>query len=206
MEDRLFIRQGAVVTDAHLRALDAAIARATPRPSAGTRLTITPDGYHRSYSGAPGGASSPVFRPAVSLVNGGALVRWSGPRALIGGVVPTIGDVEIFATDPATKARPHLEVTAADVNEHGECGIYFRVEVDRADDFRVRAVLPVASAQLPPPKEPGIAYCLALFLRTRGGRLTYVEDDDRELFSNQGFFAANRRTDGTFEPLFWARF
>lgn len=206
--ERLFLKRGERVTDAHVRALDRAIAGTAKLGGIGTRRRVLPWGTITSFAGrGGGGADAPVFRPEVSILEGGeaAEVRWSGPRALIGGIVPTIVDAEIFTEDPVTGLRPALRVERAQCSEAGECGIFFRVEVNRADDFRAATVTPIAAPALPP-REPGIAHKLALFLRLRRDRLSYIETDDRELFSSQGFLAILRRDSGIFEPLFWATF
>lgn len=200
--ERLFLRNGEQPTPSHLARLEALTAQNTQLRSASVRRRILPWGTHTHFSGQGGRGTAPVFAPDVTITGSTALVRWSGPRALIGGVAPKIKDREIFADDPATGLRPALEVTEKDFNELGECSVFFRVEVD--EDFRAKTVEPIASPKLPLPS-PHNGYCLALFLRMRGGAMDYDEDTDRQLFTAQGFFAATRRPNGVFESLFWAR-
>jgi hypothetical protein len=119
-------------------------------------------------------------------------------------VVPTIDGKEIFAVDPETGARPFLEVPFANFAGKDEISIFFKVTADPLDDFRAGVVTPIALAKLPAPA-PHVAHALALFLRRRGESFSYQEPDDRALFSAQGFLAVNRRQNGQFTPLFWAR-
>lgn len=205
--ERLELRQGETVTAAHINALDRAIARSAGRAGVGVRRRVYPFGTSYSYRGSGGGGSAPVFEPAVTLLDADtAEVRWDGPRALIGGVAPTIGEVEIFEEDPVTGLRPALTVTRDSFNAIGECGIYFRVTADPGDGYRAKTVTPIASPGMPP-AEKYLGYCLALFLRLRAGTISYEEDDDRELFSSQGFLAIRvREATGIFQSLFWSRF
>jgi hypothetical protein len=204
MIDRLELRHGEKVTAEHINALDRAIARHRGVPGVRVRRHIWPWGTSYSYHGTGGSGSAPVFQPVVNVLDRDTVeVRWDGPRTLIGGVAPTIDDVEIFETDERTGQRPALLVTRGDFGEQGECGIYLRVTVDA--DFRAKIVTPIAAPTLPD-RAAYQADCLALFLRLRGGSITYNEEDDRELFSAQGFFAVLRRPTGIFEPLFWAKF
>ncbi len=204
--ERLELRAGEKVTAAHVAALDRSISKNAGLPGVGVRRKVFPWGTTYSYHGTGGGGgSAPVFAPQVEIIDRDtAAVRWDGPRALIGGVAPTIDAKEIFETLPETGLRPALLVTRGQFGPLGECGIYFRVTVG-GDDFSARTVIPVAAPTLPS-REAHQADCLALFLRLRAGIVSYEEDDDRELFSAQGFLAINRRASGIFEPLFWARF
>ena len=202
--DRLKVKRGAPVTSWFADALQKAIERTHTLSGPHTRRKITPWGTHTSVIASDGTGDSAVFRPAVKVKNGLAEVRWSGPRALIGGVAPTIGGKEIF-TPLGDGQRPALYVSAKDFGPLGECGIYFRCTADPADDFRLVTVTPVAAPSLPP-HEARVAHKLALFLRLRHNRITYVEDADRELFCSQGFLAILTREGGSFEPLFWAKF
>lgn len=198
--ERLLVRHGEKLTIKLLQGLDALIARNTPLRGLNTRVRILPWGTIRS-STATGGRtlSAPLFRPAVRVGPAAAFVQWTGPRALIGGVAPTIEGVEIFTERDGR--RPGIFVARSDF-ENGEVGIYFRVTVDPADDFRVRRVEPVAHAKLPPP-QPFIAHKLALFLRIRGNAISYKEDDDRALHCGVTFLAVNPRPDGRF-AAHWA--
>lgn len=204
--ERLLLKQAQKPTDRNVRALDAALARSQKLPGLGVRQRVLPWGTITSYDGGRGGGGgdAPVFRPVVSILADRAEIGWSGPRALIGGVVPTISDKEIMEVDPATGQRPVLKVPLAEFADAEEIGIFFRVTADPADDYRARTVEPVALPRLPAPA-PHLAHTLALFLRRRAGRLSYDESDDRELFCGQGFLAVNRRQNGVFTPLFWAR-
>lgn len=201
--DRLVVKTGATPTARDVRALDTAIDRTVKLPGIGVRRRVLPWGTITNYSGSRAGSgSAPIFRPAVRILKDTAEVRWSGPRALIGGVAPAFGKIEIF-DGKEIRSRPAVMISDNEVNAIGEVGIYFRVQVDT--DFQIRTVTPIASADLPD-REPYVAHKLALFLRIRRGKLSYVETDDRELFSGQGFLAVLRRTTGLFEPLFWAKF
>ena len=200
--DRLELPAGTMVTAEHVNLLDRAISRANQLPGVRVRRHIWPWGTSHSYHGGGGGASAPAFEPAVAILDAdSAEVRWDGPRALINGVAPTIGELEIFDEDPDTGERPVLRVNRADFGATGECGIYFRCEVD-ALNFEIAKITPVALPP-PPPPEKLVAHKLALFLRLRGGSVSYNEEDDRELFSSLGFFAVQRRASGVFSPLFW---
>jgi hypothetical protein len=202
--ERLELRHGEKVTAEHLNALDRAIARSRYLPGPRVRRRVWPWGTSHSYYGHGGTGSAPVFQPVVNVLDRDtAEVRWDGPRATIGGVAPTIDDVEIFEKDEATGQRPALLVQRSDFGDQAECGIYFRVTV--GTDFRAKSVTPIAAPSLPD-RAAYQADCLALFLRLRAGSITYNEEDDRELFSSQGFFAVLRRPSGIFEPLFWAKF
>lgn len=201
--ERLELRQGEPVNAAHVAQLDRAIVRNTGLPGARVRRRVWPWGTAHSYHGGSGGAaSSPVFQPEVALLDAdSAEIRWGGPRALIGGVAPTIDDVEIFTEDAETGLRPALLVKRESFTAAGECGVYFRVEVDAGDNFRAQKITPVALPP-PPPTLPFIAHKLALHLRLRAGVVSYVEEDDRALFFALGFFAVERRASGVFEPIF----
>ncbi|MEQ1862648.1 MAG: hypothetical protein ABMA13_22235 [Chthoniobacteraceae bacterium] len=200
--ERLTLKAGEKITTAHLHQLDSAIARQTPLRGLGVRTRRLPWGTIRNYQAShPGAASAPVFRPQVTTGAQIAEIRWSGPRGLIGGLAPTKGGVEIF--DDRKGNRPSIVISKAEFGDGDQCGIWFRVVTD--EKFKVRLVEPFAAPSLPAVK-PFIAYKLALFLRLRGGRITYSEAEDRELFCSQGFLAINRGEHGIFDPLFWAIF
>ena len=202
--DRLELPIGTVVTAEHVNLLDRAISRGNRLPGVRVRRHIWPWGTSHSYHGGSGGggASAPAFEPEVSILDqDSAEVRWTGPRALINGVAPTIGDAEIFDVNPETGERPALRVSRGDFSASGECGIYFRCDVE-SSDFGIVKITPVALPP-PPPTEKLVAHKLALFLRLRAGAVSYNEEDDRELFSSLGFFAVQRRATGVFSPLFW---
>lgn len=200
--DRLELRHGERVTAEHVNLLDRNIAKNAGLPGRGVRRHIWPWGTSHSYHGGGSTGSAPVFQPDVAIRDPDtAEVRWSGPRALINGVAPTIGTLEIFETDPDTGLRPVLIVDRGVFNAAGECGVYFRIEVEPVN-FGITKITPVA-APPPPATERLIAHKLALHLRLRAGRVSYEEDDDRELFSSLGFFAVQRRSGGNFAPLFW---
>jgi hypothetical protein len=205
--ERLTIRHGETPTARHLRQLDAAIARCARLGGRGVAQRVWPWGTSSVFRGSGGGGagSAPVFEPAVSILSADvAEVRWEGPRALIGGVAPVLEGSEIFTEDLDTGLRPAITVTREQFSAEGECGIYFRATLDHSE-FRVLSVTPFASPVLPV-RAPWEACKLALFLRVRNGAITYAEEDDRELFSSQGFFAVQRRTSGLCEPLWWAMF
>ena len=201
--DRLELRTGEPVTAAHINQLDRTIERSRSLRGAHVRRREWPWGTSHSYHGSGGGsASTPIFEPRVALLDRDtAEVRWDGPRALINGIAPTIGKREIFDEDPETGERPALVVKRESFSALGECGIYFRCEVEPLN-FGVVKVTPVALPP-PPPTEKLVAHKLALFLRLRGGVVSYEEADDRALFSNLGFFAVLRHPNGTFAPLFF---
>ena len=209
--ERLELKAGERVTAAHVAQLDRAVAKNAGLPGLRVRRRVYPWGTSHSFYGNGGGlASAPVFRPDVTIAADSAEVRWSGPRALIGGLAPVLGkdgggqDVEIFAEDAQTGLRPALMVprTAFDPATLA-CGIYFKVTTTAG--FDALRVEPVARAALPG-REPFTAYKLALFLRLRDGQPSYEEDKDRELFCSQGFLAVQQRPNGRFEALFWAQF
>lgn len=199
--DNLRVKQGETVTPQHVNALADAVERSRRLPSPNTRRKEFPWGTHVTSTTRGGASSHPVFRPAVSIANGEARVSWTGPRALIGGVAPTIEKIEIFANDPATRKKPFLTVRKESFSEIGECGIYFRISAPAAAAYRAVTVTPIASPTLPV-TEPFFAHKLALFLRIRRGKISYVEEEDRELFSSIAFTAALVTPAGRFEPIF----
>ncbi len=202
--ERLELRNGEPVNAAHVVALDRAITKNASLPGVHVRRRVFPWGTCHSYhaSGSGGLASAPAFEPDVTIVDSQtAEVRWNGPRALINGVAPRIDGHEIFTEDEETGARPALTVGRDAFNAAGECGVYFRCEVD-PQNFGIFKITPVA---LPPPPatEKLVAHKLALHLRLRAGAMSYDEDDDRELFSSLGFYAVSRRATGVFTALWW---
>jgi hypothetical protein len=203
--ERLELAPGAKVTGAHVAQLDRTIAQNQGLRGLRVRRRQYPWGIHHSYSGLNGGGDSPIFAPDVSFRGDGtAEVRWSGPRALIGGVAPTIEKAEIFTEDDQTGLRPVLLVDPTLYgSDTGECRIYFQVTT--YDDFSAKVVTPVAMSGKPV-VQAFTGYKLALFLRMRGGAPSYLEDADREMFCGQGFLAINQRAGGKFESLFWATF
>jgi hypothetical protein len=207
--DRLTLKHGEPVTANHLAQLDRNIARNKALRGAGVRRRQYPWGTTLSYFGQDGIGSAPVFQPDVSFdAQGTASVRWSGPTALIAGLVPTLGDGDspptIFTPDPKTGLFPALSVPRTQYSPLGECGIYFKVTVSQGDFVPIK-VQPVA---FPPATkvEAYTAYKLALFLRIRSNQPSYDEAEDREMFSSQGFLAVLQQQSGKFTPLWWATF
>lgn len=171
--------------------------RNTLNSGPGVRQRRTAHGTHISFRGGEGGSfASPKFRASITRKGDRWEVRWQ--RGLIGGVEPVIGDLAISAKGP-DKKTPALIVTAGDFDpEEGVCGLYFRVEVEAG--FAITRITPVAQPAKPP-KEPRVAHKLAGLLIRSGTAVRY----ERELYSNLGFFAANRKGNGFFDPLFfWA--
>lgn len=201
----LELRNGERVTAAHVDALDRRIARNGSRPGVRVRRVQRPWGTSFCSSAIGGVGDSPIFRPAVDFrADGTAEVRWSGPRALIGSVAPTIGKAEIFAEDAQTGLRPALVVSPTLYGkETSECLVYFKVTT--WPDFTAKTVTPVALAARPA-AEAYTAYKLALFLRKRDGAPSYLEEDDRVMFCGQALLAIQRRPSGKFEALFSATF
>ena len=206
--ERLKLKNGQPVTAAHVMALDRQIVRNNALLGSGVRRRVFPWGTTRSYFGRGGGTgSAPVFQPEVETSKDGAEVRWSGPRALIGGLAPVIGTddkaPEIFTEDADTGLRPAFKVTKNDFGAGDSLGIYFKLTTDPY--FNPLKVEPIASAAAPLP-QPFTGFKLALFLRLRAGAITYEEADDRVLFSSQGFLAIDAAKSGRFKALFWATF
>jgi len=206
--ERLELKAGEEVLGWHVTLLDRAITRNNRLPGRNVRRRVYPWGTTSRYVGNDGVGSSPIFQPDVSFLSGGDVeVRWSGPRALIGGVAPTINKQEIFTDDPQTNLRPALTVSSKDFDpDTGECGIYFRVTAGSETGYTPSLVTPIASPGLPK-AAPKFGHKLALFLRMRDGQPSYNEDDDRELFCSQGFLAVQIHVaSGLFESLFWGTF
>lgn len=203
--ERLKVKAGEMPTAAHVRALDVGIRRSAVLRGARIRRRQFPWGTHHNSSGEFGTGDSPIFQPDVSFhADGTAEVRWNGPRALIGGVAPSIDGKEIFLDDPETGFRPVLVVPPTAYGEEtNECRICFKVTT--WDDFTAKLVVPVFQKERGA-AEPKTAYKLALFLRKRDGAPSYIEEDDRVLFCGQGMLATERRASGTFEALFFATF
>lgn len=199
--ERLFLRQGARVGDAQVRALDAALQRTTPRGGRGVRQRVLPWGTHTSFFGQGGGSfQAPTFRPRVTFLSADhAEVRWTGPGR-IGGVQPTLLEQDLF-TPGADGRTPALTVERSTANALGEIAIYFRCTLNVA--FAIARAEPVALGTVPP-REPAVVHKLALTLRVRRDRLSYVEADDRALHASLGFYAASRTPAGTVEPLWWS--
>lgn len=200
--ERLFLKNGEEPTDEHLRALDRLIDSREGLRTTGLRRRVLPWGTHTHIEGDAGGVlSMPKFRPSVTITGEGALVRWSG-EGLIAGLPPKVGETSIFAADDGTGHRPAFAATLAMFEGADQLGIYFQVET--SPGFVPLRVTVAAFPALP--RVPWQAHKLALFLRLRGGKLSYREDDDRQLFSSQRFEAINRRSTGLFEPLWWPTF
>ena len=101
--DRFIVKRGAPVSPWFADALQRAIERSRSLAGPHTRRKVTPWGTHTSVIAADGDGAIDVFRPSVKITGDSAEVRWTGPRALIGGVAPTINDKEITSIDETTK-------------------------------------------------------------------------------------------------------
>ena len=68
-----------------------------------------------------------------------------------GVVVSAVRTVTRQKSDRAAKSRARHVTSGRDFSpDTGECGIYFRVTVDPADQFTSRIVTPIAARSLPP--------------------------------------------------------
>lgn len=187
------LRRGEKVSAKHLFSYVQELQSWTITGGRGVRVSQFPWGRTISQSaGDAGSFAAPFFRPTIRRVAKNFELRFAA--GLIGGVKPAIGGEAI---DKKIAGKfPALIVTPADFDpDENRTGIYFRCTVDA--DFAITKVEPVASATKPL-KEPRLAHKLHGFLFANGAY-------DRHLFSDLGFYAANRTATGNFDPLFfWA--
>ena len=187
------LRRGEKVSAKHLFAYVKELQSWTIQGGRGVRVSQFPWGRTISQSAGEGGSfASTFFRPTIRRAGGGFELRFE--TGVIGGVKPTI-DGE--AIDKKSDGKfPALIVKAADFDaDEKRTGIYFRCTVDA--DFAIVKVEPIASAKKPA-KEPKLAHKLCGFLFASGAF-------DRHLYSDLGFYAANRTATGNFDALFfWA--
>lgn len=160
----------------------------------GVRQHRTPFGTIVRFEESGGSSfASTIFRVTVTRLGDRFELRFG--KGLIGGVEPTIDGKAISSKLDDGKA-PALVVAGDDFNSEGVCGIYLRCEL--SDKFVIEKVKPLASPEKPK-KVARVAHKLTGFIIRDGGSVRY----DRELFSNLGLFAANRKPNGFFDPLFF---
>lgn len=195
--ERLLLRSGEEVTDAHIRALDAAIAQTTPLKSVTVRRRVLPWGTHEHYEGSGGSGGSyvsPFFQPSVTRSGGDFAVSWQ--QGLINGREPTIGGADDEDGDPISSGASY-RVPAGLAAETGEILVYFRLALDPAS-WSILRIKPFASAATPS-AAPWTADRLAVLIRADGSFW-------RPLVSNQGHEAVNRRGNGYAQHIFWGKF
>jgi hypothetical protein len=168
-------------------------ARNTWSGGANVRISKGPHGSTVAFDSVDGTASAPFFRATVKRVGDHFEIRFAQGR--IGGVEPTIDGVAVSKKGKDGK-QPALIVTDADFDpDTGVANIYFQCTV-QPETFQIISVTPIA-APAKPAKQKLIANKLAGFLLRTGNSVRY----DRQLFSNVGFYAANREPSGFFDPL-----
>lgn len=193
---RLSLKNGEEPKTEHLRQLDAAIA-AQQSLSGGrnVRHRWLPWGVHTHYDASGGIGTSPYFAPSVASADGGAWnIIWR--RGTIGGAVPTIAGKEIGVIDPATDGFPVFTVAPDKFNALGECYVYFRLFFKPT--WFVEKIEPIAVDEMP----QATAW--------RADRLALILYSDgtvwRDLVTNQGHMALNRRSNGMAQHIFWGKF
>lgn len=196
-ESDLRLPPGRKPTDADFHRLSEFVAREQRLPGPGTTHTELPWGTITVYRGGGGGSfSSPFFAPSVESREGGAFaITWQ--KGTIGGVEPVIpGDTDVPLSGTDTLPPPSFLVPAEAFSPAGEALVYFELQI--TPNWIIERIVPVVFAAYPP-EESWKARKLALLLRTDG---TFW----RALYSNQGWLAVNRRTNGRALQLFWGKY
>ncbi len=178
----LELRQGEPVTDAHFRALTAAVSR-TQAAGPDVRQRKLPWGTVTHFEGGGSGGVSPIFSPNVSPTKDGFRVGFE--LGLIAGVEPSIAGVGISKKDSEGK-RPTLFIPRELFTERGDVGVYFRVSFNR--DWQAERAEPIASVELP--KQAAWAFHKLACIISADGSVW------RALYWNEGVEVYNRGTDG----------